>query len=358
MKPATLINPWQKFKDADAVFSRKGLKWHPVTGGPLKLTGFPWYSRDKAFVRLPLPLLSKVNERLHYTAHDSTGGTLRFRTDSRRIVVNAKFIQISGRDFYTFGHGNGFDAYRGSGKNREIFGVIHPGRPVKSYQAALKEELPPGMNEWTLYFPTESKLHTLSIGLDTEADVLPPTPFTNPDPVVFYGSSIVHGASTSRNGNTYPARVARRLNTDFINLGFGGSAEGQTSVAREIAKLKISAFVLDYDHNAQSPENLEKTHFPFYQIVRKAHPKIPMVVMTACNYYGDPDLYEPRAQIIRASFEKARKAGDRNIYFLDGKKFFGKLGWDDYTMDRLHPNDQGFGVMADAVVKVLKKAMK
>ena len=49
-------------------------------------------------------------------------------------------------------------------------------------------------------------------------------------PVVYYGSSITQGACASRPGNAYQNVIARRMNLDFINLGFSGNGratEGQ-----------------------------------------------------------------------------------------------------------------------------------
>ena len=40
--------------------------------------------------------------------------------------------------------------------------------------------------------------------------------------LLFYGDSITHGSTTARAGTTYPARIARRLGVDFVNLGVGG----------------------------------------------------------------------------------------------------------------------------------------
>ena len=45
---------------------------------------------------------------------------------------------------------------------------------------------------------------------------------------------------------------------------------------------------------------------------------------------------------------------DKNVYFVDGKKMFGKEDRDMCTVDGSHPNDLGFLRMADMVEPVLR----
>ena len=87
-------------------------------------------------------------------------------------------------------------------------------------------------------------------------------------PVLYYGSSITQGGCCSRPGNTYQAVVSRRLNIDFVNLGFSGNARGERAMAEYVAAQPMSAFAFDYDHNAPSVEHLKNTHYDFYCIKR------------------------------------------------------------------------------------------
>ena len=56
-------------------------------------------------------------------------------------------------------------------------------------------------------------------------------------------------------------------------------------------------------------------------------------------------------------YKKALAEGDKNVYFINGKTFFGK---DLYscTVDSIHPNDLGFYFMAKKLIPVIKKALK
>lgn len=50
---------------------------------------------------------------------------------------------------------------------------------------------------------------------------------------------------------------------DYINYGFPGNARGELAVAEYIKNIDMSAFVYDYDHNAETSEDLQRTHKPF-----------------------------------------------------------------------------------------------
>lgn len=52
-------------------------------------------------------------------------------------------------------------------------------------------------------------------------------------------------------------------------------------MAKYIASLDMSLFVVDYDFNATSVEHLNNTHYNFYKAVRDANPDIPIIIVSA-----------------------------------------------------------------------------
>jgi lysophospholipase L1-like esterase len=156
--------------------------------------------------------------------------------------------------------------------------------------------------------------------------------------------------------------VARELDLDHINLGFSDSARGDKAMAEYIASTPMSAFVYDYDHNAHNPQWLQDTHYPFYEIIRKAQPEIPIICMSRAsmgkfNWPGRFENDEKRRLIIQETVRRAKENGDNNIYFIDGANAFGAPNPTDCFVDGTHPNDVGFHYMAKAVIPVLKEAL-
>ena len=60
-------------------------------------------------------------------------------------------------------------------------------------------------------------------------------------------------------------------------------------MARHIAGLKMSAFILDYDHNAPSVDHLLRTHESFFRIVCEAQPQLPIVLVSKPDFDSDPE---------------------------------------------------------------------
>ncbi|MBQ3554213.1 MAG: hypothetical protein IJA08_05980 [Clostridia bacterium] len=176
-------------------------------------------------------------------------------------------------------------------------------------------------------------------------------------PVLFYGSSITEGAHTTRPSNAYTALLSSWLDFDYYNLGFSGGAKGNPEIADFINTLDISAFVLDYDHNAPDVAHLEATHEPFFKKIREKNPNLPILMMTSPDFDYAPDKAE-RREVVRKTYENAVAAGDKNVYFLDGETFFGTEDRHSCTSDTCHPNDLGHYRMAKVILPVMRKMLE
>ena len=99
------------------------------------------------------------------------------------------------------------------------------------------------MEEFQLNFPLYSGIGSLAVGLDEGAVLETPAPWSNPAPVVIYGSSITQGGCASRPGSAFPAMLSRMLDRPFLNFGFSGSGKGEPEVIAAIAAvLEVCAF--------------------------------------------------------------------------------------------------------------------
>ena len=69
--------------------------------------------------------------------------------------------------------------------------------------------------------------------------------------IVVYGTSITQGGCASRAGMAYSNILSRRLNMEFVNLGFSGNGKGETALANLINQIENKKMiVLDYEANA------------------------------------------------------------------------------------------------------------
>ena len=214
------------------------------------------------------------------------------------------------------------------------------------------------MRELTLNMPLYSGVKKVYIGLAETAKTEKCAPYTYDKPVVYYGSSITQGGCASRPGNSYQAMISRRFDCDHINLGFSGSAKGETVIAEYIAGLDMSIFVYDYDHNAPTVEHLAATHKPMFDIIRKANPDLPIIMVSRPNDRDNIEDMNRRFEVIKATYDAAVSSGDRNVYIIDGSHLMDGIADGDATVDGSHPNDLGFYCMALRIGDVIENILK
>jgi len=214
-----------------------------------------------------------------------------------------------------------------------------------------------GMEDVIIFLSSQVHVKSCEIVMEEDAKVEAPTPYRYSKPVVYYGSSITAGGAASRAGNTYVSLLSRWLDTDYMNFGFPGNARGEIPVAEYIKDIDMSVFVYDYDHNAATPEELRKTHKPFFDVIRQSNPDLPIIMMTRPCGDDDPEDRELRRQVVLDTYHAALAAGDKNVYFVDGKELLGDEDRHAYSIDLIHPTDLGFMRMAKGVLPILRQAL-
>ena len=304
---------------------------------------------DGAFCRMPGEIARQVNEGVAGLYRNTAGGRLRFRTDSPYVVISAAMPNVGKMPHFAFTGSAGFDLYAGD----RFIGCFMPPVDIRDGYAAAVNLPGAGLREITVHFPLYSDVSALRVGLRADARLLPPEPYRVTKPVVFYGSSITQGGCASRPGLAYTNLLSRMLSAEHRNLGFSGSARGETVMAEYLKQSEMSAFVLDYDHNAPDPAHLAATHEALFRAVREAQPELPVLMLSRPRFTLTGDEPE-RREIVRATWANAAAAGDGNVYFLDGPALMAACG-DEGTVDGCHPNDLGFASMARAIAPVLRE---
>jgi hypothetical protein len=322
---------------------------------PFALSGFAWYGQEKVLCRLPCAVMAQVNDWLQYLAWHTSGGMIRFRSDSTAIAIRASLRTTDDMNHMTRNGSSGCDFYLGTGGDKTYLGSVMPDHGAGRLEGIL---YPPGkvMCDWTVYLPLYNGVNTVEIGLDPDCRLEAPPPFAVEKPLLFYGSSITQGGCASRTGNAYAHFLGRFIDAPVVNLGFSSGGCGEPVIAEAIAGLNLAAFILDYDYNALDPAHLLATHEPFFWIIRDRQPALPVIMISKCDFRPTDD-YRRRRDIIRRTWQNAVDRGDRNAYFIDGESLFGTDCRDACTVDGCHPNDLGFFRMAKSIQPVLQHAL-
>ena len=324
--------------------------WINVKNAPFSIHGVFFDEAQGQFVRMEQSVADTTKGMVKDLNRCTAGGRIRFRTDSRYLGMYA----VMGEHDHTTQMNHGFDLSHYNenfGRETYAYSFVPPSRMKEGFGAGFFTD---GiMKDYVLHMPTHGEVRELYIGLKLDAEVEGPTPFRHGTPVVYYGSSITQGSCASRPANIYEAIVSRKLDTDYVNLGFSGSALAEEEVIKYISSLDMSVFVCDYDHNAPDAVHLLRTHPRVYDIIREAKPTLPIVFISAPNIMPDYTWHIPRRDAIRSTYERAKAAGDENVYFIDGETFFDIPDRDMCTVDSCHPNDLGMYLIAEKVTAVL-----
>ena len=329
-----------------------GFAWFDVSQAPFSVHGL---LKDEAgYFRLPHAVAAATNEGVAGLNLHTAGGRVRFVTDARHVALRARMRSVSLMPHFAFTGSAGFDLYA----DNVYRGTFVPPMDVRTgYSSEIWFEGEERFREITVHFPLYSGVAALELGLPAGCGLKAAPPYETALPVVYYGSSITQGGCASRPGNAYQNVLSRALACDHVNLGFSGSARGEPVMADYIAGLPMSAFVLDYDHNAPTPAHLKATHAPFYKRIREKQPELPIVMLSRPQ--PNPSREDlARRDIVRQTWLDARAAGDAHVYFIDGTQMLTVFGGDSGTVDNCHPNDLGFFCMAKALEPVLRNALR
>lgn len=336
------------------------IKWHDAAD--LTIIGKP-IPTSKPFARIDTAVYKFNSKTIDRYANYSTGLAVVFETDSRSIRAkwttggsnsgqNQTAIAQKGLDMYILKDGRWVFA----GTGNPVMGKA----PFNKHESVVVTDMAEGSKQCLLYLPLFDRVDNLEIGLEEGASIKPlANPFRHN--IIVHGSSITHGASASRSGMTYAARLGRDNCWYTSNLGFSGACKLQKEYARYLADIKaVDAFVFDTFSNPTA-EEITTRFDEFVDIVRAAHPGVPMIFLQTerretRNFNIKRDASEQAKQDAAEQVVKSRMKTDKHIYFIDSEGFLG----DDHlgTVDGTHPNDLGFTHMLEVITPKIKKILK
>ena len=339
---------------AQELSESKGKRTYVIPSEYFSLHGVTYDGQEKSFVRMPLAVAKTVSEGVGYLAKHTAGGRLCFATDSKILEIAVTYDGLEMMPHMPLTGSSGFSLFERTRAGERFITNLAPRPNEKDGYTAAATLVGGEMREYILYFPLYNNVSGLSVILEEQSTVRAGKKYRDLPPIVYYGSSITQGGCASRPDNAYQALICKKNHIDFINLGFSGSAKAEKEMIAYLGGVNCSLFVCDYDHNALNADYLEATHYPLYEQYRKARPNTPILFVTKPDVSGDSEG-ERRIKIIRSTYEKAKKAGDKKVYFLSGKSFYGKENRWNFAVEGCHPTDYGFALMAKQIYKKMCK---
>ncbi|WP_240963645.1 SGNH/GDSL hydrolase family protein [Luteolibacter luteus] len=332
------------------------LKWRDVKEWGVEGRAFGDMERKSWFDRLPARAEGKVTNQVWRLGQDTAGMLVRFKTDAKAIWANYKLreARLAQPNLTAIG-ASGLDLYArdAEGKWRWV-GVTKPDN--QEVRQAIVSGMAPGFREYMLYLPLYNGIENLEIGVAPDAKFEAVAP-RQEKPIVFYGTSITHGASASRPGMCHTAILGRRFDRHVVNLGFSGNGRMDAAVGDLLVEIDAAVYVIDCVPNMNAEAVREKC-IPLVKQLRAAKPEVPILLVEDrrnTNSWVLPQRnshHEKNHEALKECFASLQAEGIKNLHYLPGDKLLGDDG--EASTDGSHPSDLGFVRQADVFESVLR----
>lgn len=334
--------------------------WHDVTKWGVEGRGWGDQERKRWFDRLPAKAEGKVTPAVWSLSRDSAGMMVRFKTDAKAIYTRYTLAKtnlamphmpatgVSGLDLY---------ARDTQGKWKWVQ-VTRPG--AKTVTATIISDLAPGEREYAAYLPLYNGIESLEIGVPAGAKFEGLAPRTE-KPIIFYGTSITHGACASRPGMVHTAILGRRFDRPVINVGFSGNGRMDAAVGDLLTEIDAAVYVIDCLPNMQ-PADVTAKCVPLVKQLRAARPNTPIVLVEDRRFTNDwitpnkKKFHDDNHAALRAAFEQLKKEGVTKLSYIPGDALYGTDS--EGATDASHASDLGFMRQADIFEPVIRAALK
>ncbi|MFT5412591.1 MAG: hypothetical protein ACI9NC_005340, partial [Verrucomicrobiales bacterium] len=239
------LDPNMTLENADA----KGIVWFDPRTPPFRLVGFPWIGEDKIYRRLPIKPQWPIRGAVDSLANSTAGGQIHFQSDSPKIMLRVKLRQASGMYHMPATGQSGFDLYIGEPGESRYFSTTRFDAKAADYEVTLFSGAQANRH-FTLNFPLYNGVKSVEVGVIAGSTIAAPLPFEAEGRIVVYGTSITQGGCAARPGMAYSNILSRRMNAEFVNLGFSGNGKGEPALAKLINQIESKrVVVLDYEAN-------------------------------------------------------------------------------------------------------------
>jgi hypothetical protein len=336
------------------------LDWYNVTEWGVEGRAWVDEPRKRWFQRLPDAAEGKVTPAVWGLSQDSAGMMVRFKTDATTIWAN----YVLRTDRLAMPHMpatgvSGVDLYARDDKGQWRW--VNVNKPAtKEIKTAIISDLAPGMREYAAYLPLFNGPDSLEIGVNAGAKFEKLAPRVE-KPIVFYGTSITHGACASRPGMVHTAIIGRHFDWPVVNLGFSGNGRMDAAVGEFLVKMDPAVYVIDCLPN-MGPADVRAKCPPLVKQLRAARPQTPILLVEDrrnTNSWIQPARHKHHTDnhaALRECYDALKKEGVANLHYLKGDALLGDDA--EGATDGSHPNDLGFMRQAAAFEAVLKPLLK
>lgn len=342
-----------------------GIAWFDVQSWGVEGRGWASEAMDRFYARLPGKARGVVREPVWNLSQHSAGMLTRFRTDAQEIHVRYKLTSANLEMPHMPATGvSGIDLYAMDEKAHwRWVDVFRPGNSKTGDSLSQSGKLTSGLDHanrvFSAYLPLYNGIDSLEFGVAEKSKFEPISP-RRLKPIVFYGTSITHGACASRPGMCHTAILGRMLDRPVINLGFSGNGTMDPEVGALLTEVDAAAYVIDCLPNMEAKQVAERT-VPLVQLIRQVRSETPIILVEDRTYANawirrsSRERHETSRSALIHAYDTLVEAKVGHLHYLKGDDLLGRD--DEGTTDGSHPNDLGFVRQSEVFAPVLRQAL-
>ena len=277
--------------------------------------------------------------------------------------ASVTFDFITDSDFITLK----FDLYPGSSQkwgsiDLYVDGVFYANRYADDLSIKLAGfELPAGQHRVTVYFPWSAQTVVSEVHLSDGASIVPVEKDLK---MLCFGDSITQGYTSKFTSLSYVNQTARALDAEVVNQGIGGYYFNEDTIDESILSYKPDIITVAYGTNDYSRyETAEEYAACAGAYIRKLAELFPNAkIVGILPIYRNDQNHQVRKLYRSYSLDDARQLLKREYEALPNGFVVEETGIPHipqaYAADYLHPNEFGFSLMAQGVIRQLQKILK
>lgn len=288
----------------------------------------------------------------------SSGIAVCFVTDSPYIYVKTDYANPANGANITGNSSRGYDLY--IKKNGEWLwaGCSGPAWDRLDREVRIVVNMEEVEHECLMYLPTFSEEKSILIGTAPGSTIraMDP-PFRHR--VGLFGSSYMHGASTSRSGMAVPAQFTRMTGIQILSIACSGNSRLQPYYADALREADVDAYIFDSFSNPEA-DMIKERLFPYIEKIREKKPDTPIIFISSIwrerNNFDTKSYESEMAKMHMAdSLMQIACKKYKNVYFV---KSDASTPGHNHQVDGVHPDDYGYELWAKSIRKPIVKILK
>ena len=288
----------------------------------------------------------------------SSGLAVCFVTDSPYIYVKTDYANPYNGANITGISSRGYDLYIKKDGEWLWAGANAPSWGKLDQEVRIVWDMEPVEHECLMYLPTFSEENSILIGTKQGSSIRPmEAPFRHR--VGLFGSSYMHGASTSRGGMAVPAQLTRMTGIQILSIACSGNSKLQPYYADALKEADVDAYIFDSFSNPDAAMIQERL-FPYIERIRERQPDVPIIFISSIwrerNNFNTKSYEGEMAKMHMAdSLMKIACKKYNDVYFV---KSDASTPGHNHQVDGVHPDDYGYELWAKSIRKPIVKILR